>query len=79
MIDDTDPSAATFDAQASERQRLIDDIVTDTSLPVAEKQARLQSLAAEWGLRQDFEGGDIDPLEAQVFEALSMLAEGGHR
>lgn len=68
------PEAAAPDA---ERQRAIEDIVGDTALPVAEKQARLRALAAEWGLRPDA-AQDVDPLEAQVYEALSLLAEGGH-
>lgn len=60
-------------------QAEIDDVLNDPAMTIEEKQAMLQRYADRLGARDDIDrGGDFHPLEAQVSEALAMLAEGGH-
>ncbi|KQT82471.1 hypothetical protein [Aurantimonas sp. Leaf443] len=59
-------------------QAEVDDILNDPSLTVEERQAALQELADQVGLRDMADDGDFNPLELQLNEALNMLAAGGH-
>ena len=60
-------------------QAEIDDLVNDTQMPIEERTERLQSLARQLGVPETVDsGGEFDPLSAQVSEALSFLAQGGH-
>lgn len=64
-----------------ERRRAVEDIVSDEAMPIAERQARLEALAAEWDVPADPEIGEAagDPLRVQLANALALLAQGGHR
>jgi len=60
-------------------QAEIDDLLNDPALTIEEKQATLQRYADQVGARDEIDrGGDMSPLEAQIGEALSLLAGGGH-
>lgn len=60
-------------------QEEIDDLINDTTMPIEERQARLEAIAHQSGLHSAVdEGGSLDPLEMQIAEALGLLAEGGH-
>lgn len=80
-----EPDAGAFSRDAlvgdavrdEERRRLIAEIASDETMPVADRQARLEALAAEWGLPSEAEAVD-DPFRQQIARALSLLAEGGH-
>lgn len=60
-------------------QAEIDDVLNDTTMPIEERQARLEAYAAALGEREQIDrGGEFDPLRNQIAEALTLLAEGGH-
>lgn len=73
-----DPVGSSIDA---ERRRAVEDIMSDEAMPVADRQARLEALAAEWDLPADPAIGEAasDPIRVQISNALAMLAQGGHR
>ncbi len=82
---DGEPDAGAFPQDAlvsdaardEERRRQIEEIASDETMPVADRQARLEMLAAEWGLPSEAETVD-DPFRQQIARALSLLADGGH-
>lgn len=77
-----DHSAAASPADETEaRRRLVDDIATDETMPIAERQARLEELANEWNLPGDPAVDEVveDPFRTQISNALALLAQGGHR
>lgn len=60
-------------------QAEIDDLVNDTTMPLEERQERLQAYAAALDEREQIDrGGEFDPLSTQIAEALAMLGQGGH-
>ena len=60
-------------------QAEIDDLLNDATMPIEERRARLEAIAAQLGERGAIDrGGDFEPMQGQLDEALSMLAEGGH-
>lgn len=60
-------------------QAEIDDLIGDTTMPIEERRARLEDYAARIGARGEIDrGGEFGPLQTQIAEALSLLAEGGH-
>lgn len=75
----TEASSGNTDLEAE-----VTEILNDTTMPIAEKQQRLQELADSYGVavlgpNADLDGdGEVSPLELQIAEAFGMLAEGGH-
>lgn len=68
-------------ASDDERRRAVEEIVSDEAMPIAHRQARLEALAAEWGVPANPAIGEAasDPVRVQLSNALAMLAQGGHR
>jgi hypothetical protein len=60
----------------------IEEILADPAVPFEEKEARLEELAHRLGISIDEAPADdpnsIDPFRMQIFNALGLLAEGGH-
>ena len=65
------PSEAQF-------QAAIADIVADQSMSPDEKKLRLETLRQEFIAPEHVEHDPYKTLEAQVADAITMLAEGGH-
>ncbi|BDA85890.1 hypothetical protein Sa4125_34320 [Aureimonas sp. SA4125] len=61
-----------------EFQAAIDDILADTSMSDQEKALRLDTLRQEFVLPDHVEHDPYRPIEAQLSDAIAMLAEGGH-
>lgn len=60
-------------------QAEIDELASDTTMPIEERRARLEAVASQLGAQGAVDrGGEFRPFEAQIDEALSLLAEGGH-
>ncbi|MFD2236326.1 hypothetical protein [Aureimonas populi] len=60
-------------------QAEIDDLVNDAGMPIEERRERLEAIAAALGARDSIDrGGEFGPMQSQIAEALSLLAEGGH-
>ena len=72
-----DPGLPTTEALTEVQLR---EIVDDPAMTMAEKQALLERYARAMGPdRPDGEGAVLEPLEAQIAEALALLGAGGHR
>ena len=57
----------------------IDDILNDQTMPIEERQMRLEDIRNRLGVRESADrGSDMSALEYQIDEALSLLADGGH-
>ncbi|WP_185983559.1 hypothetical protein [Aureimonas mangrovi] len=60
----------------------IEEILADPAVPFNEKEGRLEDLAHRLGISIDEAPGDdpnsIDPFRMQIFNALGLLADGGH-
>ena len=57
----------------------IDDVLSNTAMTIEEKRARLEQFAGQMGDREAIDrGSEFEPLELQIRDALSMLADGGH-
>jgi len=75
-----DPGSPTTEALTEAQLR---ESVDDPAMTMAEKQALLERYARAMGPdRPDGEGAvlePLEPLEAQIAEALALLGAGGHR
>lgn len=57
----------------------IDDILNNQTMPIEEREKRLQELRARIGVRENADRGDeMSAIEMQLSEALALLADGGH-
>lgn len=57
----------------------IDDILNNPAMTIEEKQARLAALAGQIDTRSEIDrGSEFEPLEMQIRDAITMLADGGH-
>lgn len=60
-------------------QAEVEDILNSPGMTIEERQERLEELARQVGTRDVIDqGGEFDPLQQQISEALNMLAQGGH-
>lgn len=80
-FDEPTRSASAEIDETEQRRRAVEDIVTDETMPVADRQARLEALAADWQVPGEPALEDVasDPLRVQIANALALLAQGGHR
>ncbi|MER0237904.1 hypothetical protein [Fulvimarina sp. MAC8] len=57
----------------------IDDILNNQTMPIEERQMRLEELRSRIGTRENADrGDDMSAIEMQLSEALGLLADGGH-
>ncbi|MDY8110377.1 hypothetical protein U0C82_14640 [Fulvimarina sp. 2208YS6-2-32] len=60
-------------------QAEIDDVLNNPTLPIEERQKRLEEIRARIGSRENADrGDDMSAIEMQISEALGLLAGGGH-
>jgi hypothetical protein len=65
-------------ASPEEFQAAIDDVLADTAMSDDEKTLRLETLRQEFIAPEHVEHDPYGTIEAQLSDALAMLAEGGH-
>lgn len=81
-MSDTDTGGVDLGSPTTEAltEAQLREIVDDPAMTMAEKQALLERYARAMGPdRPDGEGAVLEPLEAQIAEALDLLGVGGHR
>jgi len=71
-----DPGSPTTEALTEAQLR---EIVDDPAMTMAEKQDLLERYARAMGPDRPDGEGAVEPLEAQIAEALALLGAGGHR